>query len=166
MPAQAGFFLAGFMAMSVTIRPMIASVSRIVLWLSGAALAVCLIVPPLAAQVPPFADPEPPARLLYVVVEDDRITASNILFSRSDEFRLSALEQIAEQREGNAVVVVATNRRLIAYSVYTAAWFTLPFKAGEVLETLEAEDFSAFAVTSRRILNFNGRIGYWSASKR
>jgi hypothetical protein len=145
---------------------MIGPVSRIVRRLAGALVAASLTAAPLAAQIPPFADPEPPARLLYVVFEDKRIVASNILFSRSDEFELSAQEQIAERREDNAVVVVATNRRLIAYSVYTAAWFTIPLKAGEQLETLEAEDFSAFAVTSRRILNFNGRIGYWSATRR
>ena len=134
--------------------------------LAGSLLALALAGLPLQAQVPPFASPEPPARLLYVVTENDRIIASNILFSRTDEFELSAQERIAEQREDNAVVVVATNRRLIAYSVYTASWFTERLKAGETLETLEAEDFSAFAVTSRRILNFNGRIGYWSSSRR
>lgn len=127
---------------------------------------MALLALPLAAQAPPLPNPEPPARLLYVVIENDKLIASNILFSRTDEFDLSAQERIAEQREDNAVVVVATNRRLIAYSVYTASWFTLPLKAGERLETLEAEDFSAFAVTSRRILNFNGRIGYWSSSRR
>jgi len=107
-----------------------------------------------------------PARLLYVVREADRFIASNVLFSRSDEFKLSAQERVVEERTDNAVLVIATNRRLIAYSVYTASWVTIPMKAGERLEQLEAEDYSAFAVTSRRIMNFNGRIGYWSETRR
>ena len=107
-----------------------------------------------------------PARLLYVVREDDRFIASNVLFSRSDEFKLSAQERVVEERTDNAVLVIATNRRLIAYSVYTASWATIAMKAGESLEQLEAEDYSAFALTSRRIMNFNGRVGYWSETRR
>jgi hypothetical protein len=59
-----------------------------------------------------------------------------------------------------------TNQRLIAYSVYTAAWVTLSLQAGETVERLEAEDYSAFALTNRRILNFNGRTGNWSQTRR
>lgn len=119
----------------------------------------------LAAPPGVFRD-EVPARLLYVVREDDRFIASNVLFSRTDEFELSAQERVAQERTDNAVLVVATNRRLIAYSVYTASWATIRLKAGETLEQVEAEDYSAFVVTSRRIMNFNGRIGYWSESRR
>jgi len=145
---------------------MVRTVSSLFIRLVGCLVALALVTLPVAAQVSPLGNPEPPARLLYVVIENDKIIASNILFSRTDEFDLSAQEWIVERREDNAVVVVATNRRLIAYSVYTASWFTERLKAGETLETLEAEDFSAFAVTSRRILNFNGRIGYWSSTRR
>ena len=113
-----------------------------------------------------MADLERPARLLYVVTEPGKISASNVLFSRTDEFELSAREEILEQRTDNAVAAFMTNKRLLGYSVYTASWVPLPLKAGEVVEQFEAEDYSAFVLTSRRILNFNGRIGYWSVTRR
>ena len=109
---------------------------------------------------------EPPARLLYVHRDGDKFIASNVLFSRSDEFQLSAQESVKQQLTDNAILVVATNRRLIGYSVYTASWVTISLKAGEVLEELQAEDYSAFAVTSRRVLSFNGRVGQWSETSR
>ena len=133
---------------------------------------VCLLLlPVLLAVVPATAVPqgargEPPARLLYVVREGDTFIASNVLFSRTDEFELAAQERVTEERRDNAILIVATNQRLIGYSVYTAAWVTLPLKAGERLEQLEAEDYSGFALTSRRIMNFNGRTGEWSESRR
>ncbi len=106
----------------------------------------CLLILPVLLAVVPVSAPaqgardEPPARLLYVVREGDTYIASNVLFSRTDEFELAAQERVAEERRDNAVLVVATNRRLIGYSVYTAAWVTLPLKAGERLEHHEAED--------------------------
>jgi hypothetical protein len=135
--------------------------------IGGLALLLGLVAAGPGAASPPgaFRD-ETPARLLYVVREDDRFIASNILFSKTDEFELAAQERVAEERTDNAVLVVATNRRLIAYSVYTASWATIDLRAGETLERLEAEDYSAFALTSRRIMNFNGRVGYWTESSR
>ena len=109
---------------------------------------------------------EQPAKLVYIVREGDTIVASNVLFSRSDTFRLKAQERVVREEVDNAVVVVQSNKRLIAYSVYTAAWLTLALKAGESVEKLEAEDYSAFVLTDRRILNFNGRSGVWSESSR
>lgn len=133
----------------------------------AAGLALCLGAALPAGAGPPgaFRD-EAPAKLLYVVREDDKFIASNILFSRTDEFKLAAQERVALERSDNAVLVVATNRRLIAYSVYTASWATMDLRAGESLEQLEAEDYSAFALTSRRIMNFNGRTGFWTETAR
>ncbi len=138
---------------------------------SGGRLQQCLALVAIAVfaallAAPAGADQERPARLLYVVTEPGRISASNILFSRTDEFDLSAREEILQQRTDNAVAAFLTNKRFIGYSVYTASWVPLPLKAGEVVEEFEAEDYSAFALTSRRILNFNGRIGYWSVTRR
>lgn len=127
--------------------------------LATAVLAMSPFVSALAAD-------DAPARLLYVVQEDKKIIASNVLFSRSDEFRLNAQETIDRKLTDNAILVMATNRRLIGYSVYTASWVTVSLKAGEVLEQLEAEDYSAFAVTSKRVLNFNGRAGQWTETRR
>lgn len=109
---------------------------------------------------------ESPAKLVYVVRDGDVIVASNILFSRSDELELIAQEKVLRQEEDNAIVVLLTNQRLVGYSVYTAAWVTMTLQAGESVERLEAEDYSAFALTNRRILNFNGRNGNWSQTRR
>lgn len=112
------------------------------------------------------AGDEPPPRLLYVVREGDTVVASNVLFGRSDVFDLAARETVVRQEEDSAVVVLETNQRLVAYSVYTAGWVTVELRAGEKVERLEAEDYSAFALTDRRILNFNGRNGNWSQTSR
>ncbi|MGI9265501.1 MAG: hypothetical protein ACR2QU_11280 [Gammaproteobacteria bacterium] len=131
--------------------------------------AICILTGLQLAASPvelALAADDQPARLLYVVTEDDKIIASNVLFSRSDEFRLSAQEKVDKQLTDNAVLVVATNRRLIGYSVYTASWVTISLKAGEFLEEIQAEDYSAFAVTSKRVLNFNGRAGQWTETRR
>jgi hypothetical protein len=109
---------------------------------------------------------ESPAKLVYVVRDGDVIVASNILFSRSDELELIAQEKVLRQEEDNAIVVLLTNQRLVAYSVYTAAWVTIALQAGESVERFEAEDYSAFALTNRRILNFNGQNGNWSQTRR
>jgi hypothetical protein len=138
-------------------RPVVAA---LLLWIG---LAAPVQTP--AAAPGAFRD-DSPARLLYVVREDDTFVASNVLFSRTDEFELAAQERVVQEQADNAVLVVATNRRLIAYSVYTAAWVTMDLKAGERLEQLEAEDYSAFALTSRRIMNFNGRTGEWTETRR
>ncbi len=122
---------------------------------------VQLLLPALAR-----AGDEAPARLLYVVREDGKVVASNVLFGRSDELQLSAREVVLEQQEDSAVVVLETNQRLVAYSVYTAGWVAVALRAGEKVERLEADDFSAFALTDRRILNFNGRNGNWSQTSR
>jgi hypothetical protein len=127
------------------------------LWLGGAQLLL---------PGPARAGDEVPARLLYVVRDGDTVVASNVLFGRSDELTLSAREVILRQQEDAAVAVLETNQRLVAYSVYTAGWVEMELRAGEKVERLEAEDFSAFALTDRRILNFNGRNGNWSQASR
>ena len=113
-----------------------------------------------------LAGDEAPARLVYVVRDGDRVVASNVLFSRTDELQLVAREVIVQQREDNAVAVLETNQRLVAYSVYNPGWVAMDLRAGEKVQRLEAEDFSAFVVTDRRILNFNGRNGTWSQSNK
>jgi hypothetical protein len=125
-------------------------------------LVVALIL--AASCLPAWAGDEPPARLLWVAWNEDEVVASNVLFGRSDGFSLKAQERKVREISDNAVYVLETNRRLIAYSVYTASWVTISLRAGEVVDRLEAEDFSAFALTNRRILNFNGRSAVWSQS--
>jgi hypothetical protein len=142
--------------------------SRLHHWTARSALAGALCLVYLGWWIPATAvlAEESPARLVYVVREGDTVVASNVLFSRSDELKLSARETVFQQADDNAIVVLLTNQRIIAYSVYTAAWVALALQAGETVERLEAEDYSAFALTNRRILNFNGRNGNWSQARR
>lgn len=105
-------------------------------------------------------------KLVYLVVEGDLLIASNIRFSRFDEFRLTADEKVARKAVGDAVAVVVTNERIIGYSAMMAAWRPIRYNVGEHLETVEVEDFSAFIVTNRRFLNFNGQNGLWAEKLR
>ncbi|MDH4031401.1 MAG: hypothetical protein OEU49_11180, partial [Chromatiales bacterium] len=72
-----------------------------------------------ASCLPAWAGDEPPARLLWVAWNEDEVVASNVLFGRSDGFSLKAQERKVREISDNAVYVLETNRRLIAYSVYT-----------------------------------------------
>ena len=129
---------------------------------------VLLLIAMLGAPVGvAMAGDEPPARLLYWHEEDDgRVVVSNIRFSRNDVLELGGRERIEDRASSQAMLVLVTNRRMVAYSVYTAAWREVPRKATERLEQLEAEDYSAFVLTSDRVLNFNGRSGVWSEDRR
>jgi hypothetical protein len=125
-------------------------------------LACCLALP----AAPAAATDAPPARQLYWHVEGDRVIVSNIRFSRTDELRLGGRESIEETASATAMLVVVTNRRFIGYSVYTASWQSVSRQPGEALETVAAEDWSGYVLTSRRVLNFNGRNAVWSTGRR
>jgi hypothetical protein len=101
-------------------------------------------------------------KLLYIVVETDRLIASNIYLSRFDEFRLRPEEVVLEKAVADAVAVIVTNKRLIAYAVYIGSWNPKQYRAGEKVLSLQAQDYSAMIVTSDRVLNFNGRSGVWA----
>ena len=100
-----------------------------------------------------------------LVVEGNRLVASNVRFSRFDEHRLNAQERIADSQVGKAVIVVATNQNFIAYGV-VSGWRSVSRIANERLQSISAEDFGALVVTSERMLNFNGESGVWGERKR
>jgi hypothetical protein len=127
------------------------------------AFLACLL---LAVALPAMASDAPPARLLFWHLEGDRVMVSNVRFSRTDEFRLRGRERIESTADAAAMLVLVTNQRYIAYSVYTASWQTISRQPGETLEQLTAEDYAAFVLTSRRVLNFNGRTANWSEGRR
>jgi hypothetical protein len=113
----------------------------------------------------PLAESQPP-RQLYWHMEDDRVIVANIRFSRTDELRLRGREHIEETASSTAMLVLVTNQRFIGYSVYTASWQSRSRRPGESLETVEAEDWAGYVLTSRRVLNFNGRTAAWSERNR
>jgi len=105
-------------------------------------------------------------KLVYLIQDDDKLIASNIKFNRFDEIKLEAKEEVAGHAVGNAVIVIVTNKRIIAYSVYTASWRTRSIGADEEVQSINAEDYSALVVTSQRFLSFNGKNGVWAETKR
>ena len=97
---------------------------------------------------------------VHLVVSGKRLIASNVRFSRFDELKLQAREHILQQAEGEAVIVVVTNQRLIGYGVLSG-WRPMRTQAGERVESLAVEDFAALVITNSRYLNFNGQNGIW-----
>ena len=112
-----------------------------------------------------IADSNTP-KLVYLIVDENKLIASNIEFNRFDELKLRAKEMVIQQSVGSAVAVVVTNQRIIAYSVFTASWKTKSFKADENVQNVEAEDYSALVVTSKRLLSFNGKTAVWAETPR
>lgn len=119
----------------------------------------------LICSIPAHAGSDVP-KLLYLIVENNKLIASNIKFNRFDEIGLLAKEVVQDYEVGNAVTVVVTNKRIIAYSVFFANWKSKERIANETLESISAEDYSALVVTSRRFLSFNGRSSIWAEARR
>jgi hypothetical protein len=119
-------------------------------------LVGCLIFGSAAGQVTTGDVP----KLVHFIVDGNRLVASNVRFNRFDELRLNAQERIDDSREGDAVIVVVTNQRVIAYGV-VSGWRATDRVPNERIVSLSAEDYAALVVTSRRMLNFNGESGVW-----
>lgn len=100
-----------------------------------------------------------------LIVNGNRLIASNVRGSNFEEYKLNAQEDIVEQVVAEAVIIVVTNQRYIAYGV-NSGWRPKRRHANEKLKTLEAEDFAAFLTTSERYLNFNGKTGTWGERDR
>ena len=105
-------------------------------------------------------------KLVFLVVDDDEIIASNTKLGRFDRLKLGAGENVQNYKVANAVAVVITNRRAVAYGALRGGWNGRRISADELVETVEAQDYSATVVTSDRIMNFTSRTGVWSETKR
>ena len=122
----------------------------------------CGVVPAwLSAQVLSQGVP----KQVDLVIEGNRLVASNVRFSRFDEYRLNAQERVADTQVGNAVIVVVTNQNFIAYGSISG-WRSMSRVPNERVERVSAEDFGALVVTTERMLNFNGESGTWGERKR
>ena len=102
---------------------------------------------------------------VHLVQDGNRILASNVRLIRFDELRLSAQERVREQKVGEAVAVVITNQRIIAYGVLSG-WVSTDRVANETIQSVSAEDYAGLIVTDQRMLNFNGETGVWAEQKR
>ena len=105
-------------------------------------------------------------KVLFLVFESGEVIASNTRVGRFDRLKLQAEEHILDYQVANATAVVITNRRFAAYGALFGGWQSKRIKAGEKPQSLQVEDYSATLVTSDRILNFSGRRGVWSETRR
>ena len=124
-------------------------------------LVTCSVPGPTAAQT----DSGDVAKTVHFIVDGNRLVASNVRFNRFDELRLNAQERVDSFSEGDAVIVVVTNQRVIAYGA-VSGWRTLDRVPNERIESVSAEDYAGLVVTSRRMLNFNGESGVWGERDR
>jgi hypothetical protein len=103
---------------------------------------------------------------MFLVVEDDRIIASNVQTGQFFDFDFSAKEKVQQQIVANGVAIVVTNQRYAGIGVFSGGWQSIRRIAGESVISAEAQDYSALVVTSDRVLAFNGKTGSWSDRKR
>ena len=101
----------------------------------------------------------------HLVQDGNRILASNVRLNRFDELKLGAQERIREQKVGQAVAIVVTNQRIIAYGVLSG-WVPMDRIANETIQSISAEDYAGLIVTDQRMLNFNGETGVWAEQDR
>ena len=102
---------------------------------------------------------------VHLVLDGNRVLASNVRLNRFDELKLGAQERIREQQVGQAVAIVVTNQRIIAYGVLSG-WVATDRVANETIQSVSAEDYAGLIVTDQRMLNFNGETGVWAEQKR
>lgn len=102
---------------------------------------------------------------VFLVIDGDRLVASNVLANGFAEFRLDARERVLDSAEGEGVIIVVTNQRLLAYGTYSG-WSARDLNSNESIEMISAVDYAGLIVTSRRMLNFNGETGAWGERQR
>jgi len=102
---------------------------------------------------------------VHLVMDGNKLFASNIKLNRFDELKFTAQERVLEQQVGAGVAVVITNRRIAAYGAFSG-WRTLDRIPNEQIESITAEDYAGLIVTSIRLVNFNGRNGVFAEKKR
>jgi hypothetical protein len=128
--------------------------------LLGVTAAIAFAVPVLAQQ---RAGSVP--KQVHLVLDGNTIIASNVRLNRFDEMKLAAQERIREQQVGEAVAVVVTNQRILAYGLLSG-WRSMDREPNETVESVSAEDFAGLIVTDQRMLNFNGETGVWAQQRR
>ena len=102
---------------------------------------------------------------VHLVIDGNRILASNVRLNRFDELKLGAQERMREQKVGQGVAIVVTNQRIIAYGVLSG-WVATDRVANETIQSVAAEDYAGLIVTDQRMLNFNGETGVWAEQRR
>jgi len=131
------------------------------LLITALGLAAALIAPDAVSQITSQGVP----KQVHLIVDGNRLVASNVRTSGFDELRLRGRESIRDSVEGEAVLLVVTSQRIIAYGLLSG-WRTIDRVPNERIETVTAEDYAGLVVTSERMLNFNGESGVWGERER
>ena len=108
-------------------------------------LVVLFVLLPLAAAAEKAQE-----KVVYLIVEESRLIASNTLLSRFDLQTMTRLPYWS----------------ILGYGAHAPAWQPVRIRAGEQIVSVEAKDASASVLTSDRYLNFNGRRGTWAVKKK
>jgi hypothetical protein len=127
--------------------------------------ALAAVVASAALESQPQSTAGHVPKQVHLVLDGNRILASNVRLNRFDELKLGAQERIREQKVGQAVAIVVTNQRIIAYGVLSG-WVAADRVANETIQSISAEDYAGLIVTDQRMLNFNGETGVWAEQKR
>lgn len=106
------------------------------------------------------------AKAVYLVMEDERVTAVNAETGQFFDLDISAKEKIEQHVVAKGVAIVITNQRFAGVGTWPTGWASNRRTAGETVVAIEAEDTSAVVITSDRVLSFNGRIGSWAEKRR
>jgi hypothetical protein len=67
---------------------------------------------------------------VFLVVEDDRIIASNVQTGQFFDFDFSAKEKVQQQIVANGVAIVVTNQRYAGIGVFSGGWQSIRRIAG------------------------------------
>jgi DNA-binding beta-propeller fold protein YncE len=105
-------------------------------------------------------------KTIFLVQEDNRVTAVNAETGQFFDLDISAKEVIKKHVVAKGVAVVVTNQRFAGVGVMPSGWSSTRRVAGEKLVSVEAEGTSAVIVTSGRVLSFNGKTGAWAEKRR
>ncbi len=103
---------------------------------------------------------------IFLVQEDNRVTAVNAGTGQFFDLDISAKEVIERHVAANGVAIVVTNQRFAGVGVFPSGWASTRRMAEEKLLSVEAGGTSAVIVTSDRVLSYNGRIGAWAEKRR
>ena len=102
---------------------------------------------------------------VFLVLDGDRLVASNVRTNGFDEIRLDARERMLDSEEGEGVIIVITNQRILAYGA-ASGWSERDRNTNEQVQSVSAADYAGLIVTNKRMLNFNGETGVWGERQR
>lgn len=134
--------------------------ARVFSHLLGGVGAILLLAGPGAVGA------EDVAKAVFLVMEDDRVTAVNADTGQFFDLDISAKEVVEKHVVAKGVAIVITNQRFAGVGMWPTGWASKRRIASERVLSIEAEDTSAVVVTSDRVLSFNGRIGSWAEKRR